>query len=248
MNHFALPRMTWRSWRWTTLTAVAGLSCALSAAGTAYAQAPAAAAPVTVAVTPAAFLPVLSGGSSQTTIATNLDGNTPVSPWQISLLSITRSPDGSGQTYQVQITNVSSGNLSLPVGNDGQAIWNACQNGEIDEVNITLQVIGQNLPAANLPAVHSCAGVPASSLTLAPGASVIFAGTVPNTILAPDGASISAVVSVCSATYSTDGSDPVATRQCQVPMVSNLAAAAAPATGVGTQGGVVAPVVAPSVE
>ncbi len=163
------------------------------------------------------------------------------SPWQISLLSIARSQDGSGQTYQVQITNVSSGTLSLPAGTDGQAIWNACQNGEIDEVNITLQVVGQNVPAANLPAVHSCAEVPASSLALAPGASVIFAGTLPNTILAPDGASISAVVSVCSATYSTDGSDPVAVRNCQVPMVSNLAAAAAPATGVGTQGGVVAP-------
>jgi hypothetical protein len=227
--------MTLRSWRCNTLTAIAGLSCALSSAGIAYSQTPAASAPVTVALTPAAFLPPLSGGSSQTTIATNLDGSAPASPWQISLLSIAQNQDASGQTYQIQITNVSSGALSLPVGTDGQAIWNACQNGEIDEVNITLQVEGQNLPAANLPAVHSCAGVPASSLTLAPGAAVIFAGTLPATSLAPNGASISAVVSVCSANYSTDGSDPVETRQCQVPMVSNSAAATAPAATDGTQ-------------
>lgn len=217
--------MTLRSWRWTTLTAVAGLSCALSSAGIAYSQTPAAAVPLTVALTPAAFLPVLSGGTSQTTIATNLDGNAPSSPWQISLLSVNRTDGASGQTYQIQMTNVSSGPLSLPVGTDGQAIWDACQNGEIDEVNIALRVSGQIAPAANLPAVHSCTGVPASSLTIAPGASVIFAGTLPNTILAPAGASISAVVSVCSASYSVDGSDPVATRQCQVPVVSNSTAA-----------------------
>jgi hypothetical protein len=140
------------------------------------------------------------------------------------------------------MTNVSSGPLSLPVGTDGQAIWDACQNGEIDEVNIALRVSGQIAPAANLPAVHSCAGVPASSLTLAPGASVIFVGTLPNTILAPDGASISAVVSVCSANYSADGSDPVATRQCQVPAVSNSAAAQTAVAR--TPGRVVAPRVA----
>jgi len=238
--------MTLRSWRWTTLTAVAGLSCALSSSGMAYSQAPAAAAPVTVSITPAAYLPVLSGGSSQTTIATNLDGNTPASPWQISLLSVNRTDGASGQTYQVQMTNVSSGPLSLPVGTNGQAIWDACQNGEIDEVNIALRVSGQIAPAANLPAVHSCAGVPASSLTVAPGASVIFAGTLPNTILAPQGASISAVVSVCSASYSVNGSDPVATRQCQVPAVSNSTAAATAV--VRTPGRVVAPpVVAPRV-
>jgi hypothetical protein len=202
-------------------------------------QAPAAAAPVTVALTPAALLPVLSGGSSQTTIATNLDGNTPASPWQISLLSVNRTDGASGQTYQIQMTNISSGPLSLPVGTDGQAIWNACQNGEIAEVNIALRVSGQIAPAANLPAVHSCAGVPASSLTVAPGASVIFAGTLPNTILAPSGASISAVVSVCSASYSADGSDPVATRQCQVPAVSN--SAAADTAAVAAPGRIVAP-------
>lgn len=242
MNHFALPRMTLRSWRWTTLTAVAGLSCALLSAGILHGQAPAAAMPITVSLTPAAFLPVLSGGTSQTTIATNLDGNTPASPWKISLLSVHRTDGASGQSYQVEMTNASSAPLSLPVGTDGQAIWDACQNGEIAEVNIALRVAGQIAPAANLPAVHSCAGVPASSRRIAPGASVIFAGTLPNTILAPPGASISAVVSVCSASYSVDGSDPVATRRCQVPAVSNSAAAET-ATGK-TPGRVVAPRVA----
>jgi hypothetical protein len=241
MNHFALPRRSCR-WTTTTLTAVAGLSFSLSSADIAYSQVPVVAAPVTVALTPAAFLPVLSGGSSQTTIATNLDGNASPSPWQISLLSIARTDDASGQTYQVEMTNVSSKPLSLPVGTDGQAIWDACQNGEIDEVNIALRVSGQIAPAANLPAVHSCAGVPASSLTVAPGASVIFSGTLPNTILAPVGASISAVVSVCSASYSVDGSDPVATRRCQVPAVSNSAAADAAVTR--TPGRVVPPRVA----
>ena len=228
--------MSLRSWRCKTLTAIAELSCAIFAAGIAHGQI---AAPVTVSLTPAAYLPVLSGGSSRTTIATNLDGNAPASTWRISLLSINRTDGASGQTYQIQMTNVSTGTLSLPVGTDGQAIWDACQNGEISEVNIDLRVAGQIAPAANLPPVHSCAGLASSSLTVVPGGSVIFAGTLPNTILAPDGASISAVVSLCSAIYSIDGSDPVATRQCQVPVVSN--SAAAETAVVRTAGRVVAP-------
>jgi hypothetical protein len=54
-------------------------------------------------------------------------------------------------------------------------------------------------------------------------------------------------VSVCSANYSVDGSDPVATRQCQVPAVSNSAAAQTAVAR--TPGRVVAPhVAAPTVE
>jgi hypothetical protein len=239
MNHFALTRMSLRNWRCSALTAVAGLSCAIFAADTAHGQFLAAPAPVTVSLTPAAFLPVITGGSSRTTIATNLHGNAAASPWRISLVSLGRSEGASGETYKIQMTNASSETLSLPVGTDGQAIWDACQKSEISEVNITLQVAGQIAPAANLPPVHSCAGVASSSLTVVPGASVIFAGALPATVLAPHDANISAVVSVCSASYDLDGTEPVTTRQCQAPVASNSASVTAPA-GLRKPGNVVA--------
>ena len=180
MNHFALTRINLSNWRCKTLTAVAGLSCALSSAGIAHSQILAATAPVTVSLTPAAYLPAMSVASSHTTIATNLDGNAPASPWHISLLRLERSI-GTGQAYQIQMTNISSEKLSLPVGTDGHAIWDACQKSDIAEVNIALRVTGQIAPAANLPATHSCAGVASSSLTVAPGAAVIFCGNASRT-------------------------------------------------------------------
>jgi hypothetical protein len=213
MNHFAPARRNLRSWRCKTLTAFAGISCAIFAAGTAHGQIRVGAAPVTVSLTPAAYFPAMTEGSIHTTIATDLDGKAPTSPWQISLLHLGRSIGSGGETYQVRMTNISSKTLSLPVGTDGQAIWESCKKSQISEVNIALRVSGQIAPAANLPTPHSCAEVSSSSLTVAPGESVIFAGALPGTVLAPEGASISAVVSVCSASYAVDGSEPVATQR-----------------------------------
>ena len=234
MNHFAFPQALLRSWRWNTLTAVAGLSLAALTAGTANAQLVASSAPVRVSLTPAAFLPVISEGSIQTTIATNLGGQSATEPWSVSLSFPGRSSTigNGGAVYSVQITNASSATLNLPVGTDGQAIWSACQKNEIAEVNIALRIAGQVAPAANLPVVHSCAAISSSYVAVAPGASVVFQGALAGPLLAPESAQISAVVSVCSASYNLDATSPSTTRHCEVPVSSASITQSGPARGV----------------
>lgn len=235
MTHFAFPQIALRSWRWKTLTAVAGFSFALSGAGTASGQIAASTEPVRVALTPAAYLPVVSKGSIQTTIATDLGGQSTAEPWRVSLLSLGRRSRTGGLAYSVQMTNTSSASRNLPVGTDGQAIWDACQKNEISEVNISLRIAGQVAPAANLPIVHSCASLSSSNVAVAPGASVVFQGTLSGSLLLPQGAEVSAVVSLCSASYNLDASSPGTTRHCEVPVASGSVTQSALFRGVAPQ-------------
>lgn len=235
MNHFAFAQASLRSWRWKTLTAVAGLSLALFAAGTANGQIVASAEPVRVSLTRAAYLPVVSEGSIRTTIATDLGGENGAKPWRVSLTHLGRGTVVGHLAYSIQVTNTSSATLNLPVGTDGQAIWSACRRSEISEVNIALRVAGQVAPAANLPIVHSCAALSSSYVAVSPGASVIFQGTLAGPLLTPEGGGVSAVVSVCSANYNLDASSPVTTRHCEVPVVSSSVNQSAPLRGVAPQ-------------
>ncbi len=201
------------------LAPVLFLSCASCAATVASAQTTAVPPDVQVSLTQASYLPVVSQGSINTTIATAL-GKQSSAPWQVSLTLNGQDPDTGGQNYQVRVTNTSSAPLHLPVGNNGGAIWSACQNVEIDEVNISLTVAGQAMPVAHLPSSHSCGAVSSSSLTVVPGASVVFQGTLAGGSLPVPQAGVSAVLSVCSAVYQLAGDNPQTTRSCQAPVSS----------------------------
>lgn len=218
MNHFAFPQTDLRSRPLKIFTTAA----ALLLTSQAFAQTATTKTPVNVALTQAAFLPAVSKGKVDTTIATDANGSaSAASPWRVTLTHLDRASGTGGAHYTIQVTNTSTKSLNLPVGTNGEAVWSTCQKARITEIDFSLKIYGQPIPAANLPSAHSCIAIRSSYATVQPGASVIFAGTLSEPLSAKEGVGVSAVVNVCSASYSLNTTDPVTTRNCEAPSVSH---------------------------
>jgi len=247
MKTWNLVSMPFQSARRNLVAPALLLLCASGTVEIASAQISTVPADVNVPLTQAAYLPQISQGSINTRIATALGAQpSTATPWQVALTLNGQDPTTGNQNYEIRITNTSSAALNLPVGTDGGTIWTACQNVEIDEVDISLTVAGQVMPVANLPSSHSCGAVSSSVVNVVPGASVVFQGTLSGVSLPADPTTVSAVVSVCAATYQLSGDNPQTNRSCQVPVTSNSPATVAATASTPASAGASAVVAAPT--